>query len=55
MTVRVCDFCEERIRHQPFARTVGDEMFLYCSSNCLHNHWKFQCDMGRLQGRFNNL
>jgi hypothetical protein len=53
--VKVCDYCDERIRFNPFSRTVADEVFLYCSNDCLHKHFLLQQDMTRLQGRFPNL
>jgi hypothetical protein len=49
--VRVCDWCDDQIKSNPFTRTVGDEIFLYCSNDCLHAHFKMQGDVNRLQGR----
>lgn len=53
--MRICDWCNERIEHVPFKRTVADEVFFYCTNDCLHKHWKFQCDGERMQSRFANL
>lgn len=51
--IQLCHVCDERIRANPFTRTVGDECFLYCSNDCLHKHVKHQQLTAKLQSRFN--
>jgi hypothetical protein len=51
--IQLCYVCDERIRANPFTRTVGDECFLYCSNDCLHKHFYQQNMEKRLQGRLN--
>lgn len=41
-SIQLCQVCDERIRSNPFTRVVGDECFLYCSSDCMHKHWTHQ-------------
>jgi hypothetical protein len=47
-TVKVCDWCDERLRANPFTRTIGDEVFLFCSEQHRDDHY-----LNLVQGRAN--
>ena len=44
--VKVCDWCDKRLRANPFTRTIGAEVFLFCSEQHREDHY-----LNMVQGR----
>lgn len=38
--VKTCDWCDERLVYNPFSRTYNKRLFLFCTVNCLNEHYK---------------
>lgn len=52
-SIHVCDWCDTRIKGNPFTRSFGDEVFLYCSEACRTNHADYGQKVRDYQSRFN--
>lgn len=50
---KVCDWCDRRLTANPFPRTIGDEVFLFCSEAHRDDHYNYLGQVRAAQARFN--
>lgn len=47
--VKVCDWCDTRLTHNPFTRTYNKRLYLFCAVYCLNEHYKACARLERSQ------